>query len=43
MFALKEKAKHEFWTKKAGMARDQAMKEYIALAKQLIDQFGLKE
>lgn len=43
MFALKEKAKHEFWTKKSGMSKEQAMKEYVALAKQLIEQFGLKE
>ena len=43
MFALKEKAKHEFWTKKAGMTKDQAKEKYIELANQLIEQFGLKE
>lgn len=42
MFALKEKAKHEFWSKKAGTSKDQAMKDYIVLAKGLIEQFGLK-
>jgi diazepam-binding inhibitor (GABA receptor modulating acyl-CoA-binding protein) len=43
MLALKEKAKHEFWTKKAGMKKEKAMEEYIALVKQLIEQLGLKE
>lgn len=43
MFAMKEKAKHEFWSKKAGTSKEQAMKDYVALAKELVDQFGLKE
>jgi len=35
-FDLKGKAKYEAWSKKAGMSKEEAMKEYVSLVKKLL-------
>lgn len=42
MFALKEKAKHEFWLKKKGMSKDDAKQAYVKLVAELVKQYELK-
>lgn len=43
MFQLKEKAKHEFWSKKAGMSQEEAKKAYIKQVEGFVKIYGLKD
>ncbi|XP_018618608.1 acyl-CoA-binding domain-containing protein 7 [Scleropages formosus] len=38
---LKGKAKWEAWNSRAGMSKDDAMTAYIALAKEVINKYGM--
>ena len=42
MFDMKGKAKHDAWTGRKGMSKEDAMKEYIDYAKQMLEKHGAK-
>ncbi|KAL4617084.1 acyl-CoA-binding domain-containing protein 7 [Arapaima gigas] len=41
MFDMKGKAKWEAWNSRAGMSKDDAMTAYIALAKGIVNKYGM--
>lgn len=41
IFSPTERAKYDAWKEREGMPKEDAMKEYIELAKKLIEKYGL--
>jgi acyl-CoA-binding protein len=37
---MKGKAKHDAWTAKKGVSKEEAMKQYIELSKKLLEKHG---